>query len=228
MRFLTLFVLIQAVTANSAATCTTEISALFNAHPECARSCLGCTDSNESFAHGCDINAGCCQGYNALTFIPLVYGCVKTTCSDVERQMSWEEFMRNCARRGYPVSKEDTPGGYEFVSFSAATTTARPTTNVGGSNGMPEVTGTGDPRSTDGETTGDPRLPGGLNQTNVGDVPSEPKSGLSTSEIVGIALGSVSALAAVVGLVFRWRHLRLVKKQAEVMSEGKQLSSPMP
>ncbi|KAK5662122.1 hypothetical protein OQA88_8027 [Cercophora sp. LCS_1] len=109
--------LLPLVAAQSASTCVSPISVLYNAHPECARSCLGCTDSNESFAHACDINGACCQGYNALTFIPLVYGCVKTTCTEADAQASWEEFSRNCARRGFPVNEGDTPGGYEFVSY---------------------------------------------------------------------------------------------------------------
>jgi len=102
---------------NSTATCSTSLSTLYASHPQCAQSCLGCEDSNESFANGCDINGGCCQGYNALTFIPLVYNCVKTTCLAAEQQASWEEFLRNCASRGYSVSAADTPEGYSYVRF---------------------------------------------------------------------------------------------------------------
>lgn len=117
VRFLMVVASIQIASANSATTCFTPISPLFASHPKCAQSCLGCLDSNESFAHACDINGDCCQGPKATAFIPLVYGCVKMACSSTDSQASWEEFLKNCARRGYPVSEQDTPSGYLYISF---------------------------------------------------------------------------------------------------------------
>lgn len=206
--------LIGHAVANSAATCTSPISAEFNRYPECARSCMGCIDSNESFAHGCDINSGaCCQGSNALAFIPLVYACVSTTCGGAgEAQNAWEKFMEHCARVGSPVDERDTPAGYEYSSVvvpatittqTGTTAPSTPTTGTG-SNGAGTNTGTPSTDSPSGSTTSpapqQPASDGGS------------KSGLGTGEIVGVALGAVSAVAALIGLYFRWKHLRLAKK----------------
>lgn len=104
------------VAANSAQTCLTPISALYSAHPACAQSCLGCEGSNESFAHGCDINSTCCQGPDS-SYILLVYGCVKTVCSVDDAAKSWNVFLKNCVGKGYPVGVENTPVDYVYVNY---------------------------------------------------------------------------------------------------------------
>ncbi|KAK0712599.1 hypothetical protein B0T26DRAFT_714730 [Lasiosphaeria miniovina] len=198
---------IQAVSANSAATCTTPISALYALHPECARSCLGCVDSNESFSHNCEINGNCCRGSTATTVIPLVYGCVETSCSAADRQASWAEFLRNCANHGNPVSRADTPAGYSYINFDVTTGADTPLSS--GSTTGPQVPSTAS-SSTVGNGAASPT------QTTIQTTNSDQRgssSGLQKGEIIGIALGSVSALCAVVGLGLRWRHLRMEKKR---------------
>ncbi|KAM7212829.1 hypothetical protein V8F06_011775 [Rhypophila decipiens] len=204
-------------TANSAATCITPISGRFSAHPECAQSCLGCTDSNESFAHVCELDSSCCQGDTASLIIPLVYSCVKTTCSESEAQKSWEVFSVNCGRKGVPVDEADTPSGYLFVSPSNNSgTTTRTAGAVPGPTSLSlpggDQTGTITISTSPTATIIPPAEKPGPN-----DGSSSSSKGLGTGEIVGIALGAVSALAAVVGLGLRWKHLQLAKKNGTVI-----------
>ncbi|KAK4443125.1 hypothetical protein QBC34DRAFT_478490 [Podospora aff. communis PSN243] len=221
--------------ANSAATCISAISALYFSHPKCAQSCLGCIDSNESFAHACDINSNCCQGPEAIKFIPLVYGCVSTVCDAAEAQKSWGEFLRNCRRNGYPVDEADTPGGYVYVVGSGGGgdgvktgTTMGTLTAMTGTGAPPESTvggsgsGSGS-ESGSGEVIGDASGNGAASGQTGGDGnagSSGSSSGLGKGEIIGISLGAVSAVAAVVGLALRWKHLQIAKKNAAAIGPG--------
>ena len=107
-------------TASPAATtaCVTPIDPLFAFHSTCAQACLGCVDSNESFAHSCELAGDCCQGPKAVGLIPLVYGCVKRSCSATDAQASWEEFLKACAKNGHQVAQENTPSGYSYIIFN--------------------------------------------------------------------------------------------------------------
>ncbi|KAM7191231.1 hypothetical protein V8F20_009409 [Naviculisporaceae sp. PSN 640] len=171
----------------------------------------------------------CCQGQNALSYIPLVYGCISTSCDGTQAQESWQEFLGHCARVGSPVDERDTPNGYEYVSVVFLTTAAN-TAQIGGPSLPTSGTGTG--------TNGDGTRTGSLSADSAptGSTTTPPpeqaasdnssKSGLGTGEIVGIALGAVSAFAALAGLYFRWKHLRLAKKTAGTrykygMSQGR-------
>ncbi|KAK0624139.1 hypothetical protein B0T14DRAFT_602555 [Immersiella caudata] len=219
-----LFALAAHTTANSAATCISPISTLYSSHPKCAQSCLGCIDSNESFAHACDINSNCCQGPEALKFIPLVYGCVSSVCDAVEAQKSWEVFLRNCRRQGYVVDERDTPGGYVYVvgggdeglstGTTATTASTTGTTSRGDGKGTATVTG-----ALPGETAGGSGN-GGTVSGQDGNAGSSPSSGLGKGEIIGISLGAVSAVAAVVGLGLRWKHLQIAKRNAAAIGPG--------
>ncbi|KAK4215416.1 hypothetical protein QBC37DRAFT_458986 [Rhypophila decipiens] len=202
-------------TANSAATCVTPISGRFSAHPECAQSCLGCTDSNESFAHVCELDSSCCQGDTASLIIPLVYSCVKTTCSESEAQKSWEVFSVNCGRKGVPVDEADTPSGYLFVSASNNRgTTTRTTEAVPGTTSL---SGGDQPSTITISTSPTAEIIPPAEKPGPNDGSSSTSKDLGTGEIVGIALGAVSALAAVIGLGLRWKHLQLAKKNGTVI-----------
>ncbi|KAM7191770.1 hypothetical protein V8F33_008737 [Rhypophila sp. PSN 637] len=207
---LSFYILTRQATANSAATCVTPISGRFSAHPTCAQSCLGCTDSNESFAHVCELDSSCCQGETASLIIPLVYSCVKTTCSESEAQKSWEVFLNSCGRKGVPVLEADTPSGYSFVS--AGNDRGRTTRTAEAAPGTTALQGSDQTSTIAISTSQTAAIIPPAEKPGPNDGSSSFSKGLGTGEIVGIALGAVSALAAVIGLGLRCKHLQLAKK----------------
>jgi hypothetical protein len=215
-----LLALTSSAAANSAATCISPISTLYFSHPKCAQSCLGCIDSNESFAHACDINSNCCQGSEALKFIPIVYGCVSSVCDAAEAQKSWEEFLRNCRRNGYPVDEGDTPGGYVYVvggdGNGSKTTGVGTGTGTAVASAPPVKTADGG----EGNGNGNGATPSGQSGGGGNAGSSGSSSGLGKAEIIGISLGAVSAVAAVVGLALRWKHLQIAKRNAAAIGPG--------
>lgn len=83
----------------------------------------------------------------------------------------------------------------------------------------PAVTSTGDPVAnsqptggiSSGVGSGGETMP---TQTTLTSVTNHASSGLQKGEIIGIALGAISALAAIIGVGIRWRQLHMAKKQA--------------
>ncbi|KAK3353741.1 hypothetical protein B0T25DRAFT_518741 [Lasiosphaeria hispida] len=111
---------------------------------------------------------------------------------------------------GFPVAAADTPVGYDETETRGTTSSGTSTTLQGGGT----KTTFSHPQST--QTSSHPPS---SETTQQPPTPNKTSSGLQKGEIIGISLGAVSALAAVVGLWLRWRHLQVAKQNKDVTED---------
>lgn len=208
--------------------CPVPVSGEFAGYPACARPALGCIDSSLSFAHNCGAER-CCVGKREN--IKAAFGCVTSFCSESDAQMTWIEFIRECAQMGYQVDIADQPPGvYSYVSFTGEfsgyiQSTYRENTaeedirspqnrgfvdtNVGTDGNL--VPTTASDTIAAGPTSSTP-----TQTTSTVSLPQPAGGGLTTGDKIALAVGIPSGLAGVAAIVAAIVKVVQVKKRHRV------------
>lgn len=108
-----LCLLLRAATACT----TTTFNSTYKDYPDCAASCLACTDSSYSrnFANNCDFESGDCCISKYHTVIAETWSCVGTNCGDTVSQEAFSTFVQFCKDKKHALQEADVPQGYSLT-----------------------------------------------------------------------------------------------------------------